>query len=150
MQAAAKIAPDLKEMDPEKPVDVIVQFRHSPSDTELEAEGAVTQAELPLLNARLVTVKGSDLSNVAAHFNVAYVSPNREVTGSLDHVVAAVNADLAYASGWDGTGIGVAVIDSGIHNFNDFKDSSGQNRVERVRPAPVAPARSEAWRRTSV
>jgi serine protease AprX len=40
-----------------------------------------------------------------------------------------VNADLAYASGWDGTGIGVAVIDSGIHNFNDFKDLAGKNRI---------------------
>src|SRR5262249_16843434 len=38
---AAKIAPDLKGIDPEKPVDVIVQFRHSPADTELDADGAV-------------------------------------------------------------------------------------------------------------
>src|SRR5215467_8998493 len=30
---AAKIASDLKGIDPEKSVDVIVQFRHSPSDT---------------------------------------------------------------------------------------------------------------------
>src|SRR5215472_4312506 len=125
---ATKIAPDLKGLDPEKPVDVIVQFRHSPSDTELDADGAVTKAELPLLKARLVTMKGADVANLAKHSNVAYVSPDRKVTGALDHVVTAVNADLAQASGWAGTGIGVAIIDSGVHSFNDFNPGPGQNR----------------------
>src|SRR5215472_10254431 len=50
---AAKIAADLKGIDPDKPVDVIVQFRHAPSDTELDADGAVTKSELPLVKARL-------------------------------------------------------------------------------------------------
>src|SRR5215472_8917589 len=126
---AAKIAADLKGIDPDKPVDVIVQFRHAPSDTELDADGAVTKVELPLLKARLVTMKGADVANLATHSNVAYVSPDRKVTGALDHVVTAVNADLARASGWDGTGIGVAVIDSGIHDSNDFHDLSGHQRV---------------------
>ena len=126
---AAKIAPDLKDIDPEARVDVIVQFRHSPSDMELDADGAVTKVELPLLKARLVTMKGADVANLATHSNVAYVSPDRKVTGALDHVVTAVNADLARASGWDGTGIGVAVIDSGIHDSNDFHDLSGHQRV---------------------
>ena len=108
---AAKIAADLKGIDPDKPVDVIVQFRHAPSDTELDADGAVTKSELPLLKARLVTMRGADVANLATHSNVVYVSPDRKVSGALDHVVTAVNADLAHASGWDGTGIGVAIID---------------------------------------
>src|SRR5215471_16132160 len=78
---AAKIAPDLKGIDPEKPVDVIVQFRHSPSETELDADGAVTKVELPLLKARLVTMKGADVANLAMRANIAYVSPDRKVTG---------------------------------------------------------------------
>src|SRR5215467_674324 len=126
---ATKIAPDLKAIDPDKPVDIIVQFRHSPSDTELDADGAVTKAEIPLLKARLVTMRGADVANLAMHSNVAYVSPDRKVTGALDHVVAAVNADLARASGWDGTGIGIAIIDSGIHNSPDFQDLSGKNKL---------------------
>src|SRR5262252_9177049 len=126
---ATKIAPDLKAIDPDKPVDVIVQFRHSPSDTELDAEGAVTKAELSLLKARLVTMRGGDVANLAMHSNVAYVSPDRKVTGAVDHVVTAVNADLAQASGWTGAGIGIAIIDSGVHNFNDFNPGPGQNRV---------------------
>src|SRR5258706_10884299 len=35
---AAKIAPDLKGLDPEKPVDVIVQYRHIPSANELSSD----------------------------------------------------------------------------------------------------------------
>src|SRR5207245_3892899 len=34
----------------------------------------------------------------------------------------AVNANLAWQSGWDGTGVGVAVIDSGIASKRDMND----------------------------
>ena len=112
--AVAKIAPDLKDVNPEAPIDVIVQFKNASGASDVAADGATTKTELPLLNAELVTVKGSNLTNLAAHSSVAYISPDRAVRGSLNHVVTAVNADLAYANGWNGTGVGIAVIDSGI------------------------------------
>jgi hypothetical protein len=75
---AAKISPDLKGIDPDAPVDVIVQFRQTPSETELDADGTVTKAELPLLKARLVTVKAGDVANLASHSNVAYITPDSQ------------------------------------------------------------------------
>src|SRR5580693_4715949 len=102
----AKIAPDLKGVDPEAPVEVIVQYRNAAGAADVAADGATAKAELPLVHAQLVTVRGGNLATLAAHSSVAYISPNRPVKGSLDHVVTAVNADLAYASGWDGTGVG--------------------------------------------
>src|SRR5208282_1592678 len=112
--AVAKIAPDLKGVNPDAPIDVIVQFKNASGASDVAADGATAKIELPLLNAELVTVKGSSLTNLAAHSSVAYISPDRPVRGSLNHVVTAVNADLAYANGWNGTGVGVALIDSGI------------------------------------
>ena len=96
---AAKIAPDLKGIKPDAPVDVIVQFRQTPGASELVADGATMRAELPLVKAQLFTVRGADVANLASHSNVAYVSPNRPIRGALDHVVTAVNADLVFSSG---------------------------------------------------
>ncbi len=119
-QLAAKIAPDLQGIDPEKPVDVIVQYKSSAAASDLTAEGATVKSELPLVHAQLVTVQGANLSNVAAHSEVAYISPNRAVRSAMDPVVTAVNADIAYNNGWDGTGVGVAVLDSGVSNVPDL------------------------------
>src|SRR5262249_9473597 len=43
LMAAAKISPDLKDIDPDAPVDVIVQYRRSPAANELTDDGAETK-----------------------------------------------------------------------------------------------------------
>src|SRR5713226_3386372 len=98
--AARKISPDLKGVKPEASVDVIVQFHRPPSDADLLGEEVNKKAELPLVKAELLRVKGANLSSLASHANVAYVSPNRPLRSTLDHVVTAINADIAYAHGW--------------------------------------------------
>src|SRR5205823_6276771 len=48
----------------------------------------------------------------------------------LDNTVAAVNAQIAWNYGLDGSGIGVVVIDSGVTNRTDFNStSSSASRV---------------------
>ncbi len=125
--AAAKIAPDLKGVDREASIDVIVQFKNDAGASDLAADGVTAKSDLPLVHAQLVTVKGGNLTNLASHSSVAYISPNRPVKGALDHVITAVNGDLAYASGWDGTGIGIAVIDSGVSGVYDLNSDNNQS-----------------------
>jgi len=127
---AAKIAPDLKGIDPNKSLDVIVQFKSSSAE-DLTVDGATAKSELPLVHAQVVTVKGGNLSSLASHAGVVYVSPDRQVRGALDKVITAVNGDLAYASGWDGTGVGIAVIDSGVSSVNDL-NSDGNTNPSRI------------------
>ena len=91
------------------------------------AEGATVKSDLPLVHGQLVTVKGGNLSNLASHTSVAYVSPNRPVRGSLDHAVTAVNGELAFARGWNGTGVGIVVIDSGISSAYDLNSDDNQS-----------------------
>jgi hypothetical protein len=89
---AAKIAPDLQGIDPNKPVDVIVQFKRSAASTDLSADGATLKSTLTVINAQLVTVQGANLNSLASHSEVAYISPDRKVRGAMDPVVTAVNA----------------------------------------------------------
>ena len=63
--------------------------------------------------------------------DVTYISPNRKVRGSMDPVVTAVNADIASSQGWDGTGVGIAVIDSGVDTVDDL-NSDGNSSPSRV------------------
>jgi len=121
---AAKISPDLKRVKPEAAVDVIIQFRQPPSEADLAGEEFTKKTELPVVKAELVTVKGRNISNLAAHANVAYISPDRHLKGSLDHVITAVNADIAYSNGWNGTGIGIAVVDSGVSTVDDLNSDA--------------------------
>src|SRR2546427_2104206 len=72
-------------------------------------------------------VKGGSLSSLASHSGVAYISPDRPVAGALDDVVTAVNGDLAFAGGWNGKGIGIAVIDSGVGSAYDLNTDTAVN-----------------------
>src|SRR5262249_28403282 len=64
------------------------------------------------------------LSDVASRSDVTYISPNRKLRGALDKVVTAINADIAYSYGWDGTGVGVAVLDSGVSTVSDLNSDA--------------------------
>ncbi len=57
---------------------------------------------------------------------MTYISPDRPVTGLLDHAVASVNADFKNIGTLDGKGVGVAVLDSGIQTSADLRS---QDRV---------------------
>ncbi len=54
------------------------------------------------------------LAALANDPDVVTISPDREVRGTLDIAAQAINATIANQNTWKGTGIGVAVIDSGI------------------------------------
>jgi serine protease AprX len=77
---------------------------------------------------------------LAAIEGLDYVAPDRDVTGLASHLEATTGASLAYNSGYsnlfnqsgiDGTGVGVAVLDSGIDPEHvDLRDETrGRRRV---------------------
>jgi serine protease AprX len=61
--------------------------------------------------------------------DVAYVSPDRPITNQMNNAAVGVLANYAWNLGLDGTGVAVAVIDSGIHGVDDLKDAQGHNRI---------------------
>lgn len=126
-------------------VDVIVQFNQSHSMSDLAAvqsfwdasdrqqAGGDSQSQhnLNAINAFHLKVPSWAISFISAMPNVAYVSPVRPVSRTLDVTDGTVAANIAWSYGWTGSGVGVAVIDSGIYaQDNDFKNAAGtQSRV---------------------
>src|SRR5216684_3229389 len=114
-------------------VDVIIQFNQTPTDAhhqKVQNKGGVLKTNLDFIKGAHYSVPVESLDALADDPDVVYISPDRPVEGSLDYVTAAVNAPIAWnIYGLDGSGIGIAIIDSGIQNYDDFKDASRKNRT---------------------
>lgn len=122
-----KIAPDLTGLDPASFVDVIVRFDGSGNasgDAAVRAMGGMPKAELQLIDAAVYSLPAKALEALSKNPNVLYISPDREVSAFLDYANPAVGAQAARQYGWDGTGVGVAVIDSGVLSHPDLLDKS--------------------------
>ena len=124
-----KIAEDLTGVDPDATVDVIVQYSHPSSYShfnKLSQIGARDNAHLPLINGEAVRLSRRELEALAEDPEIAHISSDQPVFGSLDYAIPAINGDLAAKIyGYDGTGIGIAVIDSGIVDIPDLHNTSG-------------------------
>jgi serine protease AprX len=125
------ISKDLKNQSAGQWVKVIVQYRVPPSQAHLDravAKGAVLQLNLPVINGSAFAVKSSSLAALAKDPDVAYISLDRAVWATAtvtDFYDQAVLAPYAWSKNLSGSGIGVAVIDSGIDASKDFTLASG-------------------------
>jgi serine protease AprX len=109
-------------------VDVIIQFNQTPTAAhhrKVQNRGGVLKTKLDVIKGAHYTVPTEALEGLANDPDVVFISPNRPVNGALDHVVHAVNADIAFSQGWDGTGIGIAVVDSGVGLHDDLYTDRG-------------------------
>src|SRR3989449_9086675 len=103
-------------------VDVIIQFNQTPTDAhhqKVQNKGGVLKTKLDFIKGAHYSVPVESLDALAGDPDVTYILPDRRLNGSLDNTAPAVNANIAWSYGWDGTGIGIAVIDSGIAYEND-------------------------------
>ena len=130
-----RLSTDLGARNSSDQVDVIVQYRQPPTliqHQRLLQRGATLTQEFQSLNARAYRVSPSALAELEADPNVLYVSPDRAVHSTavsspaplLDFHTDTANAPAAWAQGLDGSGIGVAVIDSGVDDIPDLHGAS--------------------------
>lgn len=116
-------------------VTVIVQYRQMPTTSHLKSMqdgGAAIKSKLHTIRAVTMRVPSSMLAELAKNPNVAYITPDRPVRleSSNEDYTAAVEADVAASQfALDGTGIGVALIDSGVTDHADLHNASGASRV---------------------
>lgn len=126
-----KIARDLQGSVPAQ-VKVIVQY-NQPVSAAMHAKvinrGGMLNHELRSIRAGVYSMPSSQLQSLASDPAVRYISPDRPVHGfattggtaaMLDYHNETINAAAAWAQGLDGTGVGVAVIDSGIAAVDDM------------------------------
>src|SRR5215831_1226190 len=123
-RAAGKLSPEVTSFlsrthRPNQSVELIVQFKHAPAASTMNRVarlGGVRTQRFNLIAGGVFHVPAGSLRALASDPEVAYVSPNRSLRGAADYTEATVGAEVAQSSGWDGTGVTVAVIDSGIND----------------------------------
>ena len=140
----SKISPDLQPLlaNPSNTVNVIVQYNSPPQACSggglvagllcptFNLLGGVVKDVFTLINAVAGTMAAGNVVALSNQPNVTYISLDRPLGATLDYSTAGVNAPVAWSSGWDGTGVGVAIIDSGIYSHPDLLSAeTGQSRV---------------------
>src|SRR5437764_11357183 len=140
---ALKVSSDLK-TDGEDRVQVILQLSDKPSgelNALLNRNGVHIRAHFKNFNSYAVELPASVVAELSDFDEVAYISSDR-ATQSLGHVSQTTGTDavrqqtstslLGGTTSYtlDGTGIGIAVLDSGIDaTHRDFLDKSNNVRV---------------------
>jgi serine protease AprX len=137
----SKISPDLIPYlaTPTANVNVIVQYNSAVTCSGgilgnllcpgVNLLGGVLHTVFSLINAVTATVHAGDLLSISDQSNVSYISLDRSLVAANDYTTAAMNAPPAWSAGLDGSGIGIAIIDSGIYSHPDLNNMWGQSRV---------------------
>ncbi|HTT18940.1 MAG TPA: S8 family serine peptidase, partial [Candidatus Sulfotelmatobacter sp.] len=135
--AHPKFSRDLNYSHPNQMVDVIVQYRVTPTSAhyaKMASRGGLVKAKLHGIRAAAFRIPASAIPLLEKDPDILYVSPDRPVQlhsiADYEPYTATVMATAAaqqYAL--DGTGIGVAVIDSGIADHPDLHNAAGASRV---------------------
>ncbi|HWG49756.1 MAG TPA: S8 family peptidase [Candidatus Acidoferrales bacterium] len=126
-----KIAADLASypVNPDGTVDVIIQFTEKPQARHFEmmaSHGARLKFALEHINGAAYRIPVKLLQFLENHPDVAYVSPDRVNKAAWDDEIPAVMDNVVRQQyTLDGSGIGIAVIDSGVYNHDDLQNASG-------------------------
>ena len=126
----SKLAADLANfpLNADGTVSVIIQFKQTPKAhaSEMAAQGGKLRFSFDHINGAAYRIPVRMLAWLEMHPDVAYVSPDRPNKVASDDDIPAVEGDVARQQfGLDGTGVGVAIIDSGVFNHDDLQKSSG-------------------------
>ncbi len=125
----SRLSNDLKHRSGDDPVDVIIQYKTSPGERhadKIRQHRGRVKAELGLIRALSASLPARELRQLSDDPDVAYISADRKVAGSLNYATAAAGAGYAWNYGYEGAGIGVAVIDSGISPNSEFNAAGGR------------------------
>jgi len=122
--AGNKLASDLVSQDGHSTVDVIVQFTSAPTQRhhdKIRSKGGLLKHDLSgAIKGAHYSIPAERVAELSDDPEIAYISPDRPVHAMLDYANPTVNANIARAAGWDGTGVGIALIDSGLEGRPDL------------------------------
>jgi serine protease AprX len=114
-------------------VRVIVQYKQVPTAAhyaKMQSRGGHLHAKLHLIKGAAFTIPVSALAALEADPEIASVNIDHAMNVADDLTNAAVGVQSAWSAGYNGAGVTVAVIDSGINdNHPDLQDGNGNSRV---------------------
>jgi serine protease AprX len=118
-----KLSADLAAADPQAQCNVIVQWKHIPTERDHQkvySRGGTLRRAFSRMSSAAYSIPASELSGLANDPDVVFITPDRPIRAKLDYTAAAVNASVAWYNNAYGYGIGVALIDSGLNSNADF------------------------------
>jgi serine protease AprX len=121
--AHPKLAKDFNGIPDGKLIDVIVKFKSTVSTAhhdKVKQKGGAWKRTLGLISAGQYAMTPASAALLAADNDVERIWPDRAIRSSLDLSRETAGAALAASYGYDGKGVGVAVIDSGISSPPDM------------------------------
>ena len=114
-------------------VKVIVQYRVVPTAahyTTMQGRGGLLHAKLHMIKGAAFTIPVSALPALEADPEIVSVSIDHPMNVMDDTTNDATGVNTAWNAGYNGAGVGVAVIDSGINDSHpDLQNSNGTSRV---------------------
>lgn len=129
----SKLSPDLQNLPSTTKVQVIVQYAPGTQVNcsgilglvdcllnDIVRLGGTILSQVPIVNGVVAVLDGNGLLSLSNQANVVYISRDRTLSPTLNNAALAVNAPTAWKSGYVGSGVGVALIDSGIGNHPDL------------------------------
>jgi len=129
----SKISPDLQNSTTTGQVQVVVQYAPGTQVTcsgifglvdcllnDIVKLGGTILGDLPLVNGVVALLDNNGIVSLSNQSNVVYISKDRPLKPFFDNAAPAVNAATAWQSNYTGSGIGVALIDSGVNSHPDL------------------------------
>jgi len=129
----SKISPDLQSSTYTGQTQVVVQYAPGTQVTcsgifglvdclvnDVVKLGGTLLGQLPLVNGVVALLDHNGIVSLSNQSNVVYISKDRPLTPFFDNAAPAVNASAAWQSNYTGSGIGVALIDSGVNSHPDL------------------------------
>lgn len=127
----------------EEMVQVILQLNGEPSGslkTLLKRNGIRVRSEFRNLDAKAVELPASVVEELESYSEIEFISTDSEISSlGSGHIEHTTGADLVRSQTLpdgsknytlDGTGIGIAVLDSGVYaSHQSFSDANGKSRV---------------------
>ena len=128
-QDRSKASPPLQQLlatdNPSTVVDVIVQYRVTPQQKHRDFvtnRGGRSKRHLGVIKAEAYTLPLSAVQDLLDNVDVLHVSLDHKVklTSNFDAAREIINTDIAQSYGYDGTGVGIAIVDSGLYAHPDL------------------------------
>ena len=116
---------------------VILRIAPGHSSTEvlplIERLGGTPGPHLDIINARVVELPAAAIAVLRDDPRIERISLDRSVVGTMERTSATIGASTIHETlGYDGTGVGVALIDSGVTSWHDdLASGDGGQRIAR-------------------